>query len=87
MEDSLLMPTTSSSEITLTEASNHSRLCAFCLHTKLNTQRTSSCSEATTSARQSTEFTDSMTSANVDTTSSCGKLSPIALTACLLQLS
>lgn len=78
---SLPMPTTSSWEIMLTEASNHSKLCASFSLTKLNIPRTSSCWEVITSAHRLTESMVSTTSANVDITSSCGRLSLTASTA------
>ena len=83
---SLPMLTISSWEITLTEASSHSRQCAFFSLIKLNILRTSSYSEEITSALRLTEFTVSMMSASAATTLSCGKLSQIVSIASLLLL-
>ena len=50
-----------------------------------STQRTSFCCGETTSAHRSTAYMASMTSANGDITSGCGRSSQIASTACQLQ--
>ena len=83
---SLPMLIISSWEITLTEASSHSKQCAFFSLIKLNILRTSSYWEEITSALRLTEFTVSTTSASAATTLSCGKLSQIVSIAFLLLL-
>jgi len=83
---SLPMQTISSWVIMSIEASNHSKLCAFYLLIRLNTQRTSSCSEEITSVHPLTESMVFMTNASAATISSCGKLSLIVSIACLLLL-
>jgi len=80
-------PTTSSSETTLIEASSLLRPSASCSHTRSNTRRTSSSYVATTSVHPSIVYTASTMSANEDTTSNCGRLSPTASTACQLPQS
>ena len=77
-------PTTFSSETTLTVASSPSKPSAFSSHTRSSTPKISSSSVGTTSAHPSTESMVSMMNANGGTTSSSGRHSPIASTACLL---
>lgn len=54
----------------------------LCVTCRSSTPRTSSCCGGTTSARPSTAFMASMTSASGDTTSACGARSRTASTAC-----
>lgn len=75
MEDSHPMPTISFWVTMWTEVSKVWKLSASCLPTKSSTQRTSSCSEATTSVHQSIVSTGSMMNAKEGTTLRCGKLS------------
>lgn len=87
MVDFLLMPIISSWVIMLTEENKAWKLYAFFSPTRLSIPRTSSYSEETTNAHQSTVSMDFMMNASVVTTSNCGKLSLIASTACLSLLS
>jgi hypothetical protein len=79
--------TTSSSVTMSTVASSPWKPFACFSHTRSSTLRISSFSAATTNAQASTASTVSTTSANEDTTSSYGRRSPIASTACPLPLS
>lgn len=66
-------PTIYSLETMLIEVNSHLKPSASFSLTKSNTQKTSSCSEETTSAQALTEFMDFMTSVKDDTTLSFGK--------------
>ena len=79
---SLRTPTTFSSATTSTAASTTSRPSACCSPTRSSTPRTSSCYAATTRVRLSTASTASTMNANGGTTSSSGRCSPSASTAC-----
>lgn len=84
-EDSHPKQTTSSSGTTLTEANNLLKPFACFLRTRSSIQRISSSYVGTTSVHRSTAYTDFTMNARGGTTSSCGRRSPIASTACRLQ--
>merc|ERR1711936_627721 len=81
-EGSHLNQTTCFWVITLIEVNSHWKQFAYCLPTRSNTPRTSSCCEGTTSVRPSTEFTDFTTNVKGATTSNYGKPSPTVSTVC-----